>query len=115
MLKKNYKGRCQKRVLAKCEEVVRTYSAVQYKYADMLQNDDSIRSFACNVLLVGLEEGEYSSDFVCTRADGELMVRECVERRLISKPMTVKLLDASRNYWRKRGVEDWGIVTNEES
>jgi hypothetical protein len=28
--------------------------------------------------------------------------------------MTIKLLDASREYWIRRGVKDWGIVTDEE-
>ena len=28
--------------------------------------------------------------------------------------MTVKLLDASRDYWINHGVTDWGIVIDEE-
>ena len=39
--------------------------------------------------------GEYTSDFVCTKTDGDLMVRECVFRKFLMKPLTVKLLDAS--------------------
>ena len=35
--KKNFKGRCEKRVIAKCNEVCRTYDAIQYAYADILQ------------------------------------------------------------------------------
>lgn len=65
-------------------------------------------------MLTGLEIGEYSSDFVCEKQNGELMVRECVERKFLMKPLTVKLLDASREYWTKRGVTDWGLVINEE-
>ena len=42
------------------------------------------------------------------------MVRECVFRKHITKPMVVKLLDASKLYWQARGVEDWGIVTDAE-
>lgn len=42
------------------------------------------------------------------------MVRECVERKYLMKPLTVKLLDASREYWERRGVTDWGLVINEE-
>ena len=34
MRKKNFKGRCEKRVIAKCSEVCRTYDAIQYAYAD---------------------------------------------------------------------------------
>lgn len=44
----------------------------------------------------------------------DLMVRECVERKHLMKPMTVKLLDASREYWKRNGVTDWGLVINAE-
>jgi len=114
MVKKTYKGRCQKRTLTKCKEVVKTYSAIQYAYADKLQADDSIKEIRCNVLMDGLEIGEYSSDFVCIREDGDMIVRECTERKYLTKPMTVKLLDASREYWLRHGVSDWGLVIDAE-
>ena len=114
MRKKNYKGRCEKRVLSKCKEVCRTYDDIQSVYAELLQKSDSITEIRCNVLLDSLEAGEYTSDFVCVKTDGDMMVRECVNRKYLTKPMTVKLLDASRNYWLRHGVTDWGIVTNEE-
>ncbi len=75
MRKKNFKGRCEKRVIGKCTEVCRTYDAIQYAYADLLQASDEITEIKCNVLLEGLDIGEYISDFVCTKADGDLMVR----------------------------------------
>ena len=50
----------------------------------------------------------------CTKADGDLMVRECVFRKFLMKPLTVKLLDASRDYWLRHGVTDWGVVIDEE-
>ncbi len=31
MRKKNFKGRCEKRMIRKCMEVCRTYDAIQYK------------------------------------------------------------------------------------
>ena len=114
MRKKGYKGRCEKRMIGKCSDVCRTYDAIQFACADMLQTDESIREIRCNVLLDGLEEGEYTSDFVCVRIDGDMMVRECVQRKFLMKPMTVKLLDASREYWLRRGVTDWGLVVDEE-
>ena len=114
MRRKNYKGRCEKRTLTKCQEVVRTYDEIQYAYADMLERNNDVKSYQCNVLLDGIEENSYTSDFVCTKNDGDLMVRECVQRDRIQKPMTVRLLDISRTYWLRRGVTDWGIVTNEE-
>ena len=114
MRKKNYKGRCEKRFLSKCKEVCRTYDDIQSAYAELLQKSDSITEIRCNVLLNSLEAGEYTSDFVCVKTDGDMMVRECVNRKYLTKPMTVKLLDASRNYWLRHGVTDWGLVTNEE-
>ena len=112
MVKKNFKGRCQKKKMKKCREVVKTYSDIQTAYADDLEKQDDITEFCCNVVLDGLE---YSSDFLCIRADGERMVRECVKRKYLTKPLTVKLLDMSRTYWMKRGITDWGIVIDEES
>ena len=114
MRKKNFKGRCEKRKISKCAEVCRTYDAIQYTYADLLQACDDVKEIRCNVLLDGLEVGEYTSDFVCTKADGDLMVRERVFRKFLMKPLTVKLLDASREYWRRNGVTDWGLVVDEE-
>ncbi len=110
MRKKRYKGRCEKRALPKCKGVCRTYDAVQYAFADVLQDDSKITEFRCNVPLDGLTEGEYTSDFVCVKSDGDLMVRECVFRKFLTKPMTVKLLDTSMDYWNKHGVSDWGLV-----
>ena len=77
MRKKNFKGRCEKRMVGKCSEVCRTYDVIQATYVDLLQESEEIREIRCNVLLDGLEIGEYTSDFVCTKADGDLMVREC--------------------------------------
>lgn len=48
----------------------------------------------------------YSTDIVAKKADGSLMVRECVWRINLNKLSYAKLLDISRNYWMDRGVED---------
>ena len=85
----------------------------EYVYANLLSETEEVKSFQVNVLLQGLEEGAYTSDFVITKADGNLMVRECVSRKHLTKPMTTKLLDVSRNYWKSHGVSDWGIVIEE--
>lgn len=115
MRKKNFKGRCEKRKLPKCEKVCRTYDAIQYTYAEVLSGARDIKSFRANVLLDGLEEGDYTSDFVCVKMNGDLMVRECVSRQYLTKPLTAKLLDVSRNYWLRHGVTDWGIVIEREA
>lgn len=51
MRKKNFKGRCEKRVLGKCVEMCRTYDAIQYAYADLPQASDEIKKIRCNVPL----------------------------------------------------------------
>lgn len=114
MRKKNYKGKCEKRSLGKGTDVIRTYDAIQYQYADVLQEDETVKEISCNVALDGLPAGEYTSDFVCVKVDNELMVRECVQRKHLTKPMTLKLLDASRVFWLRHGVTDWGLVIDAE-
>ena len=114
MRKKNFKGRCEKRILGKCREVCRTYDAIQSAFADVLQESEDIKEIRCNVPLEGLPMGEYTTDFVCVKSDNDLMVRECVNRRLVGKPLTVRLLDASRSYWMGHGVTDWGLVIDAE-
>ena len=114
MRKKNFKGRCEKRQVSKCEDVCRTYDDIQRAYLDRLETNKNIKSIRCNVPLKGPTVEEYTTDFVCIRADGEMMVRECVFRRYLKKPLTLKLLDMSREYWSKLGVTDWGIVIDEE-
>lgn len=109
MRKKGYKGRCEKRLLSKSKEVCKLYDSIQSIYANMLQKNEDIKEIRCNVLLDGLTEGEYTSDFVCVKANDELMVRECVFRKFLTKPVTVRLLDASRDYWFNHGVSDWGV------
>lgn len=51
MRKKNYKGRCEKRALSKCIGVCRTYDALQYAYSDMLEGNEEVKEFQCNVPL----------------------------------------------------------------
>ena len=111
MQKKNYKGRCTKKNLSKCKGVSRTYTPLQEAYADILQNEKSIAEFETNVALDGLE---YTSDFLFKKENGDLGVRECVNRNYLTKPMVVKLLDMSRTYWLSRGVDDWGIIIESE-
>ena len=109
------KDRCVRKKIKKCEEVIRTYDKVQTAYADVLDKDKTVQSIRCNVPLEGLEEGDFTTDFLCTKNDGDLMVRECVYRKNLSLPRTCRLLDASRTYWAKRGVNDWAIVIEKES
>ncbi len=114
MKKINYKGRCEKRKVSKCKDICRTYSKIQSAMVDMLEMDEEVTSFECNVCLEGVSENMYSSDFVIKTVDGSTKVRECVWRTNLNKPSYAKLLDISRNYWLSHGVEDWGIVIEKE-
>ncbi len=114
MKKYNYKGRCQKRTVSKCREVCKTYSMIQAALVDVLEKEEGIVSFECNVRLKGVVDDKYTTDFVVKKSDGSTMVRECVWRINLFKPSYAKLLDVSRNYWRAHGVEDWGIIIEKE-
>ena len=114
MKKINYKGRCEKRKVSKCEDVCRTYSKIQSAMVDVLENDNDVVSFECNVRLKGIADDLYTTDFVVKKVDGSTMVRECAWRFNLNKPSYVKLLDLSRNYWLSKNVEDWGIVIEKE-
>ena len=113
------KVQCTKRALSKCSDpVCRTYSPLQTVYAEILEKDDRVQYFACNVSLTDfpLTDGSYTTDFLITLNDGELVVAECCKRDHICRPKTIQLLDASREYWLRRGVkpENWRVVTNEK-
>ena len=93
----------------------RLYSALQRKFAERLDNDGEVESFETNHVLENLSiDGVYTSDFLVKYNDGTTKVFECVFRRHILKPQTVKLLTMSRNYWLSRGVK-WGIVTEADN
>lgn len=59
MRKKNYKGRCEKKAVPKCNEIFKAYDAVQSAYVDILSSRDDIVEIRCNV---PLEDMDYTSD-----------------------------------------------------
>ncbi len=61
-------------MISKCKSVCKTYDALQCAFSDILEADSDIIEIRCNVQLEGLD---YTSDVVCDKANGELMVREC--------------------------------------
>lgn len=114
MLRKFPKCRCEKRSCRKSSLPCKLYSSIMSRFLDILEKDDSIESIQCNKPLEGLSIGEYTTDFFCVQIDGSYMVRECIDRKYLTKPQTISLLDASRTYWNERGVSNWGIVINKE-
>ena len=49
MKKINYKGRCEKRKVSKCKDICRTYTKIQSAFVNVLEEDDEVVSFECNV------------------------------------------------------------------
>ena len=112
MRKKNYKGRCEKQSLEKLTTICKTYDPIPSAYANILVKNKDVAEVRCNVPLDGDECGEYMTDFVCKKTDGDLMVRECISRKLLSRPQMAAMMDMSRTYWLRHGVTDWGIVVD---
>lgn len=108
------RSRTIRKRIGKCRGIFRAFNEIQLRYAEKLDQREDIKTIECNVRLVGLSIGEgYTSDLVCAKEDGSLMVRETVQRKHLLRPSTARLLDASREYWLSKGVKDWGIVLDE--
>ena len=119
MRNKKTKTATTKLHLKKMDSACIAYNKVQYAYATRLDSDDNITEIRANVDLDGFKNDKYpdrtyTSDFVCIKKNGDIMVRECIERKYVHRPATVQLLDYSRNYWMSHGVSDWGIIIDEE-
>ena len=76
MRKKNYKGRCEKQSLEKFTTICKTYDPIQSAYANILVKNKDVAEVRCNVPLDGDECGEYMTDFVCKKTEGDLMVEQ---------------------------------------
>lgn len=112
----NTKGKTMTRALAKCNKSFIAYNEVQWAYAEVLENDDDIAEIKCNVKLLGFELGDnYSTDFVCSKKSGELLIVETVLKKHLLKPMNCRLLDGSRRYWMGRGVTDFRLVVGDKN
>lgn len=111
--KKNYKGRCEKRIVVKCDGICKTYDKIQDRMVDLLSEDNSVKKIRCNVLMDGTD---YTSDIVCTMEDDSLVVYECCFRHLLKRPTVANLLQQSREYWIKHGIkeEDWRLAVDAE-
>lgn len=111
MRPKAFKGKCTKKKLSKCHEVARLYDNLQIVYAEKLDSDPDIKEIFVNYHLQDFSEGEFTTDFLCIKTTGEYCIRECVYRKKLQLPRMCRLLDASRLYWLRRGIDDWAIVT----
>lgn len=113
MRKKNYKGRCEKRSVPKCQGICKTYDALQSRMVDILSADAAVKEIRCNV---PMDDSGYTSDIVCRMDDDSVVVYECCCRNILKRPTTAKLLQQSRGYWLGRGVgkKDWRIAVDAE-
>ena len=103
-----------KKKLTKCKDIFKAYSELQFKYGEQLERQSNIAEIKCNIPIDVPElEGSFTTDFYCVKSDGSIMVRECVYQDKLLKPFYIKTLDASRNYWLSKGINDWGLVLNE--
>lgn len=108
----NTKVTCTKQVFSKHQSVCKTYSPIQAAYAKILEDDPDVAKFQTNVKLTDLDfdGATYSTDFLITKTNGDVIVRECIKRTYLMRPKKLQMLDASREYWANHGVTDWGLV-----
>ena len=117
MRRKNYKGRCEKRSLEKFTSICKTYDPIQSAYANILVENKDIAEVRCNVVLDD-DCSEYMTDFVCTKTNGDLMVRECISTKLLEKPllhprvsrpiMKCPRASSCSQDWRERPIHRYG-------
>ena len=102
-----------KKKLNKCKGTFYAYNDIQFRYGDVLDKREDILEIKCNVRIDCELGNNYTTDFYVVKNDESIMIRECVYKKSLLKPMNIKLLDASRNYWISKGISDWGIVLDE--
>lgn len=113
MRNKVQKGKCVKMTLPHFEGVVKTYDDLQNAAAKLLCDNSDFVSIQANVDCIEMDGIKYTSDFLCRDKDGGYTVYECVYRKYLDKPKTVKLLDASQKFWQGRGCT-WGLIIEKE-
>jgi len=115
MRPKNYKRTSTvKKTLAKSDGVVKLCDKLQIAYAEKLDAASEVIKIQCNVPLDMVEDGSYTTDFLCQRADQSWFVRECVFLKKLCLPRISRLLEESRQYWYGKGISDWGLVVDKE-
>ena len=113
MRNKTIKKRCTKQSLPKFEGVCKTFDELQAAAAVYLSELEDIETIRSNVDSALVDGTQYTTDFVCEKQNGDIVACECVYRKHLMKPLTLKLLDASRSFWLSRGVTDWRLIVDE--
>ena len=105
MRKKNFKGRCEKRKIGKCAEVCRTYDAIQYAYADLLQASDHCDGYTEKYLSGGTVTVAYNPEDVTSvwvLENGTYTEFDVIESRFEGKDLTTvqELQDSQKSITR---------------
>ena len=124
MRRKLQKERCLKVKLSKSKEICKLYDKVQEMYAQRLEEDKEIKEFLTNVeiklsnIILNRNslsnEQQFTTDFVVYTVKGDIFVRECVFIKSLGWPSTLNKLQASKEYWQEKGIEEWGIIISAE-
>ena len=112
MRNKTIKKRCTKQSLPKFEGICKTFDELQAAAAVYLSELEDIETIRSNVDSTLVDGTQYTTDFVCEKQNGYIVAWEFVYRKHLMKPLTVKLLDASRSFWMGRGA-DWRLIVDE--
>lgn len=112
--KRNYKGRVTKRYLPKCSEVCRTFDNLMTSYADILSANDDVQEFRCNVLLDGILQNEYTSDFVCIEIYNKMYLATMLSLKKKNSQLAIK--QKNSNFMAMQGKAEYrGIIGGSDS
>lgn len=104
-----------KKKLNKCKGVFRAFSELQFKYGDELESNDEVVEIKSNVVLEDCELGDYTTDFVCVKSNGELrlypLTKNFPKPLLVikNKPIIDHLIDDLEN---GKKIDQYIIVSN---
>ena len=103
--------------------MITVHSVKAKKYADMLEQDESIKLYRTNVILENWQENistvgirtlymklDWTSDFMLVQQDDNIAIREILTHEALEKKAEMEKLEISRRYWKIAHVENWGMV-----
>lgn len=106
---------------------ISVHNSLARRFAIILENDDTIRSYKTNIPLLELSkwidktgirpaymDTEWTSDFMIEYNDGMCEVVEVEDAESLEKKATVEKLEISRRYWKANNINSWKIVIYEK-